>query len=98
MIGGVKGGSAITNKDHDKIKEVSKNIVKYLDMKEAGHYMYGMGYLFCQVIRCPIRIEIIKLITKKTFKYEKKLISRELLPMIILGHVGKQCPWLYMVY
>ena len=53
MIGGVKGGSGITNKNNEKIKEVSKNIVKYLKMEEAGHYMYGMGYLFCQVIRCP---------------------------------------------
>ena len=59
MIGGVKGGSAITNKNNEKIKEVSKNIVKYLKMEEAGHYMYGMGYLFCQVIRCPIRIKIV---------------------------------------
>ena len=65
MVGGVRGGAAITNKNHEKIKEVSKNIVKYLDMKEAGHYMYGMGYLFCQVIRCPLRIKMIKFIMKK---------------------------------
>lgn len=61
MIGSVKGGSAITNKNNEKIKEVSKNIVTYLKMEQAGHYMYGMGYLFCQVIRCPIRIKLIKL-------------------------------------
>jgi len=61
MIGGVKSGSAITNKNNEKIKEVSKNIVKYLKMEEAGHYMYGLGYLFCQVIRCLIRIKMIKL-------------------------------------
>ena len=51
MIGGVRGGAAIAQKNHDKIKEASKNVVKYLEMKEAGHYMYGMGYLFCQVRR-----------------------------------------------
>ena len=95
MIGGVKGGSAITNKDHDKIKEVSKNIVKYLDMKEAGHYMYGMGYLFCQVIRCPLRIKMIKFIMK--FKHGM-VTSKKCLSIIILGSISKQCPWLYMVY
>ena len=64
MIGGVKGGSGITNKNNEKIKEVSKNIVKYLKMEEAGHYMYGMGYLFCQVIRFPLRIKMIKFLSK----------------------------------
>ena len=60
MVGGVRGGAAITNKNHEKIKEVSKNIVQYLKMDEAGHYMYGVGYLFCQVIRFPLRIKMIK--------------------------------------
>ena len=60
MVGGVRGGAAITNKNHEKIKEVSKNIVQYLNMKEAGHYLYGVGYLFCQVIRFPLRIKMIK--------------------------------------
>ena len=60
MVGGVRGGAAITNKNHEKIKEASKNVVKYLKMREAGHYMYGIGYLFCQVIRCPIQIKNVK--------------------------------------
>ena len=63
MVGGVRGGAAITNKNHDKIKEVSKNIVQYLNMKEAGHYLYGVGYLFCQVIWFSLRIKMIKFLS-----------------------------------
>ena len=46
MLQGVRSGSV---KDDKKSQETAKNVVKYLEMKEGGHYMYGIGYLVSQV-------------------------------------------------
>ena len=46
MLQGVRSGSV---KDDKKSQETAKNVVKYLEMKEGGHYMYGISYLVSQV-------------------------------------------------
>ena len=46
-------GKTINQSNDTKQKEaadnVAKSIVSYIKMTEAGHKMYGYGYLFCQV-------------------------------------------------
>ena len=36
-------------KDDKKTDSASENVVNYINMKEGGHYMYGIGFLFSQV-------------------------------------------------
>ena len=33
----------------EDIDRVAKNVFQYINMKEGGHHMYGIGYMFCQV-------------------------------------------------
>ena len=39
-----------------KQKDAAHNVVSYINMKEAGHNIYGYGYLFCQVDKCNLDI------------------------------------------
>ena len=45
----LKEGEVAATKQRDETKTAATNIVIYLKMKGAGHKMYGLGYLFCQV-------------------------------------------------
>ena len=45
----LKDGEVAATKQRDEMKTAATNIVTYLNMKGAGHKMYGLGYLFCQV-------------------------------------------------
>ena len=33
----------------EDVDRVAKNVFQYINMKEGGHHMYGIGYMFCQV-------------------------------------------------
>ena len=46
---GIRAGTALSNLKDDKIKNVADNVANYLKMPEAGHYRYGIGYLFAHV-------------------------------------------------
>ena len=51
MLEGVTSGSPWSNKTNkEKVSGVAKKVVQYLNMKKGGHYMYGMGFMFCQVL------------------------------------------------
>jgi hypothetical protein len=48
----------ITQKE--ALDNLAKSVVSYINMKEAGHNMYGYGYLFCQVDTFNLAISILK--------------------------------------
>ena len=51
MLQGVTSGSLWSNKtDKEKVSGAAKKVVQYLNMTKGGHYMYGMGFMFCQVL------------------------------------------------
>lgn len=50
ILGGVNSGAVLNHSDKEKTDEAAKKVVHYINMKEGGHYMYGMGFLFCQVL------------------------------------------------
>ena len=51
MLEGVTSGSPWSNKTNkEKVSGAAKKVVQYINMKEGGHYMYGMGFMFCQVL------------------------------------------------
>ena len=47
------------NKQAESIDNVAKCVVSYINMKEAGHNMYGYGYLFCQVDSFRLAISVL---------------------------------------
>ena len=52
MVKGIKSGSMMKKNDKEKnsaLEAVANNVVDYLMMPEAGHFRYGMGYMFSQV-------------------------------------------------
>ena len=52
MLEGVTSGSPWSNKTNkEKVTGAAKKVVQYINMKEGGHYMYGVGFMFCQVLR-----------------------------------------------
>ena len=65
MLEGVRSGSSMSvlkkegNKSESKYKKAAENVVKYIQMKEGGHYMYGMSFLFCQVRLTCIKIKLV---------------------------------------
>ena len=52
MLEGVTSGSPWSNKTNkEKVTGAAKKVVQYINMKEGGHYMYGVGFMFCQVLK-----------------------------------------------
>ena len=49
ILSGVNSGAVLDHSDKEKTEEAAKKVVQYINMKEGGHYMYGMGFLFSQV-------------------------------------------------
>ena len=49
MLSGVTSRAVLNQSDKGKIEEASKKVVNYINMKQGGHSMYGMGFIFCQV-------------------------------------------------
>ena len=69
MLEGVRSGSSMSaikkqEKEGDKIESkymtAAKNVVRYIEMKEGGHHMYGMSFLFCQVRLSCIKMTLVK--------------------------------------
>ena len=50
MLSGVTSRAVLNQSDKQKVDEAAKKVVSYINMKQGGHYMYGMGFIFCQVI------------------------------------------------
>ena len=46
---GIRAGTALSNLKDDKVKNVADNVANYLNMREAGHKRYGLGYIFAHV-------------------------------------------------
>ena len=42
-------GKTVATRQKEDIGTVANNVVQYINMEEAGHHIYGRGYLFCQV-------------------------------------------------
>ena len=50
MLSGVTSRAVLNQSDKGKVDEAAKKVVSYINMTQGGHYMYGMGFMFCQVI------------------------------------------------
>ena len=64
MLEGVLSGATMSTlkkegaEKEKKYMTAAKNVVTYIEMKEGGHYMYGMSFLFSQVILMSINVMI----------------------------------------
>ena len=46
-------GTIPDEKYNEKIENVAKQVAKYINMSQAGHRNYGLGYVFSQVFFFP---------------------------------------------
>ena len=66
MLEGVRAGSSMSElkkeneKKDSKYMRAAQNIVRYIEMPEGGHYMYGMNFLFCQVRLICTKIRLLR--------------------------------------
>ena len=92
MLQGVRSGSV---KDDKKSQETAKNVVKYLEMKEGGHYMYGISYLVSQVS------DFLVVISLRNQEFKHNLYMRHIkliIVLIISGPARFKCHCLHMVH
>ena len=50
MLSGVTSRAVLNQSDKGKVEEAAKKVVNYINNDKGGHYMYGMGFIFCQVV------------------------------------------------
>lgn len=50
MLSGVTSRAVLNQSDKGKVEEAAKKVVSYINNPKGGHTMYGMGFLFCQVV------------------------------------------------
>jgi hypothetical protein len=50
MSKGILAGTTIDKKYNEKVDNVAQNVANYIKSTQAGHYQYGFGYLFAQVL------------------------------------------------
>ena len=51
----------------EKVRNLANNVANYINMKEAGHLSYGLGYVTAQVNNIFINDQNIKLLLNKFF-------------------------------
>lgn len=56
---GVRAVAAQRAEVDEKVKTVSKNVADYINLPEAGHFRYGMGYLSAQILNAVMLCAVV---------------------------------------